>query len=166
MWPWTAFALPRKVQLKMVVTRRTRSYSWQPRFCGQRSRRAWCWCPPPQNRAVNAIMWKYTVVEPGRPQTTIWYIPNITNTHSEYVVLIAFLLQQRLHERTLMLCYTYMACLVIYGFTELVLYSVAHTPTFRTCCLSTSVNVSTAFSHFKHKTAQVRKFHYPKIFYK
>jgi hypothetical protein len=34
-------------------------------------------------------------------------VPNATNTHSEYVILIAFPLQQSLHER-----YTYIACLV------------------------------------------------------
>ena len=49
-------------------------------------------------------MWKYTV-EPDRPKKTIWrmriicWIPKATNTHSEYVILIAFPLQQRLHER-------------------------------------------------------------------
>jgi len=126
---------------------------------------------PPQNRATYAIVCKYNV-EPSRPQTTIWYmrvacwIPKVTNTHLEYVVLIAFPLQQWLHERTLMLCYTHTDCLAIYDVNELVLYSVAHTPTLRTCCLSTSVNVSTAFSHLKYKIAQVRKFHCPKIVYK
>ena len=47
-------------------------------------------------------MWKNTV-EPERPQITIWRmriaccIPKATNTHSEYVILIAFTLQQWLH---------------------------------------------------------------------
>ena len=56
-------------------------------------------------------------VEPGRPQITIrrmriaWRITNATNTHSEYVILIAFPLQQRLHEHASMLRYTYIACL-------------------------------------------------------
>ena len=40
------------------------------------------------------------------------WIPNVTNTHSEYVVLISFPLQQWLHERTSVLRYTYIACLV------------------------------------------------------
>ena len=40
------------------------------------------------------------------------WIPKATNTYSEYVILIAFPLQQRLHERGSMLRYTYMACLV------------------------------------------------------
>jgi len=72
----------------------------------------------PQNRAAYPIMWKYNA-EPGRPQTTIWHmrvvcwIPKVTNTHPEYVVLIAFLLQQWLHERSLLLSYTYIACLII-----------------------------------------------------
>ena len=36
-----------------------------------------------------------------------------TNTHSEYVILITFLLQQWLWEYALMLCCTYIACLVL-----------------------------------------------------
>ena len=53
-------------------------------------------------------MWK-NIVEFGRLQMTIWrmcisyWIPNATNTHSEYVILFTFLLQQWLHERVLLL---------------------------------------------------------------
>ena len=39
-------------------------------------------------------------------------IPKATNTHSEYVLLNAFPLKQRLHERASVLRYTYIACLV------------------------------------------------------
>jgi hypothetical protein len=39
-------------------------------------------------------------------------IPEATNTESEYVVFIAFPLQQCLHERASMLSYTYIDCLV------------------------------------------------------
>jgi hypothetical protein len=35
-----------------------------------------------------------------------------TNTHSEYVILIAFPLQQSLHKRAAILRYTYIVCLV------------------------------------------------------
>jgi len=41
-------------------------------------------------------MWKY-IIQLGRPQMTIWRtlvacsIPKVTDTHSEYVILIAFL---------------------------------------------------------------------------
>jgi hypothetical protein len=62
-------------------------------------------------------MWKNTV-EPNRPQMTIWRtrlaccIRKARSTHSEYVILIAFPLQQWLHERASMLRYTYMDCLV------------------------------------------------------
>jgi len=55
------------------------------------------------NRAVYGIEWK-NIVEPDRPQMTIWcmpiayWIPKSTNTHPEYVMLIAFPLQQWLHE--------------------------------------------------------------------
>ena len=62
-------------------------------------------------------MWK-NIVEPGRSQMTIrrmriaCWIPKATNMYSEYVILIAFPLQQRLHERASLLRYTYIACLV------------------------------------------------------
>jgi len=64
------------------------------------------------------IMWK-NIVKPGMPQMIIWHmhiacwIPKTTNTHSEYVILIAFPLQQWSHERTSMLCYTYTVCPII-----------------------------------------------------
>jgi hypothetical protein len=43
------------------------------------------------------------IVHPGTPQITIWrlrvacWIPKATNTHSQYVILTAFPLQQWLH---------------------------------------------------------------------
>jgi len=46
---------------------------------------------------------------------------NTTNTHSEYVILIAFTLQQWLHERPSMLLYTYIACLVSNRFVSALL---------------------------------------------
>jgi len=61
-------------------------------------------------------MWKN--VKSGRPQKTIWYmhvarlIPEATNTVSDYVTIITFLLQQWLHERTLLLRHTYIECVV------------------------------------------------------
>ena len=57
-----------------------------------------------ENRAVYEIMWK-NIVERGRPQMAIWrmhvacWISKATDTHSEYVILIAFPLQQWLRER-------------------------------------------------------------------
>ena len=57
-------------------------------------------------------------VQPDRPQMTIWrtqiagWIPKATNTHSEYVILIAVPLQQWLHERTSTIRYTHIASLV------------------------------------------------------
>jgi hypothetical protein len=69
----------------------------------------------PENLAFYEIMWK-NVVEPGRPQMTIWrmriacWIPKAKNTHSEYV--IAFSRQRLLHERASVLYYTYIAGLV------------------------------------------------------
>jgi hypothetical protein len=68
-------------------------------------------------RAVYEEMWK-NIVEPGRPPRTIWcmrmtlWIPVPTDTHSEYVILIALSLQLWLHERASILRYTYIVCLV------------------------------------------------------
>jgi len=51
---------------------------------------------------------------------TIWrmfiacWIPKLTNTHSEYVIIIAFSLQQLLHEHASTLRHTYIVCLVSY----------------------------------------------------
>ena len=69
-----------------------------------------------ENRVVHDIMQKNTV-ERGRPQMTIWcmrvacWIRKATGKHSEYVILIAFALQQCSHERASMLRYTYIAVL-------------------------------------------------------
>jgi len=58
-------------------------------------------------------------VDPNGPRMTTWrtriacWIPKTTETHSEYVILIASPLQQRLHERDSVLCSTYIACLVV-----------------------------------------------------
>ena len=41
------------------------------------------------------------------------WVPRATDTHSEYAILISFLLEQWLHERASMLCSTYIAFLVI-----------------------------------------------------
>ena len=68
-----------------------------------------------ENRTVYEIGWKNTV-ERGRPQMTIWRmriacrIPKSTNTHSEYVILVTFPLQQWLHESASMLR-LYLHCL-------------------------------------------------------
>jgi hypothetical protein len=54
------------------------------------------------NSAICEIMWK-NVVEPDRPQMTIWRMhiacwkPKARNTITEFVILIAFPLQQWLH---------------------------------------------------------------------
>jgi hypothetical protein len=63
-------------------------------------------------------MWK-SIVQPDRPQITIWrmriacWVPKATNTHSEYVIIIAFPPQQWLHERSTLLRYTYISCLLL-----------------------------------------------------
>jgi hypothetical protein len=63
-------------------------------------------------------MWK-NIVYPGRPQMAIWpmhiacWIPESKDTHSEYLILIDFPLQQWLHEHTSVLHYTGIACLAV-----------------------------------------------------
>jgi hypothetical protein len=63
-------------------------------------------------------MWK-NIVEWSGPHMTIrrkriaCWIPKATNIQSDYVILIAFQLQQLLHERTSMLLYTYIGRLVV-----------------------------------------------------
>ena len=57
-------------------------------------------------------------VDPDKPQMALWrlrisrWIPEATNTYSEYVTRIAFPQQQWLQERPSMLPYTYFVCLV------------------------------------------------------
>ena len=62
-----------------------------------------CSMPFFESHTVYEIMWR-SIVQPDRPQTTIWYmriacwIPKTTNPHSEYLILNAFTLQQWLHD--------------------------------------------------------------------
>ena len=71
-----------------------------------------------ENRAVYDMRQK-NIVEFDRPQMVIWrmrlswWIPRDKNTHSEYVILIIFPLQQQLHECTSVLRYACIACLVV-----------------------------------------------------
>jgi hypothetical protein len=68
------------------------------------------------NCAIYEVMWK-NIVEPGRPQMTIWHmhiacwIPKATNAHSEYLILGDFSQEQWLDECTSMLSYMYVTCL-------------------------------------------------------
>ena len=72
-----------------------------------------------ENCAFNGIMWE-NIVERGRPQMTIWHVHLVCwinkakDAHSEYAILIAFPLQQWLHERSSMSRYTSIACLVFF----------------------------------------------------
>jgi len=64
-----------------------------------------------ENCSVYEVIWKH-IEELLRPQMTVWrmhiacWIPKSKKTHSEYVILIAFSLQQLLHEHVLLLHYT------------------------------------------------------------
>jgi hypothetical protein len=70
-----------------------------------------------ENRAVYEIMSKNTV-ERDSLQTTVWRMPiefwitKVTDTHSEYVILIAFPLQQWFHDHASMLGYKHTVSLV------------------------------------------------------
>jgi len=74
------------------------------------------------NRTVYELMWK-NFAERCQPQTTIWrmriacWITKATHTHLQYVMLIAFPLQQWSQERASTLRYTY--CLVLSTLTSL-----------------------------------------------
>jgi hypothetical protein len=65
-------------------------------------------------RDIFVIMWK-TTSDPDRTQMTIWRmriaccITKATDTHTKYVILIAFAMQIWLRERTPKLRYTYLA---------------------------------------------------------
>ena len=63
-----------------------------------------------ENRAVYEIIWK-NIVQPGRKAKA-------TNTHSDYVIFIAFLLQQWLRERASMLRHTWPTVLVLYRYAN------------------------------------------------
>ena len=64
-----------------------------------------------ENHVVCEITWK-NLVERVKPQMTMWrmhiarWIPKATNTHTGCVIVIAFPLQQWLHERASLLRYT------------------------------------------------------------
>ena len=69
-----------------------------------------------ENRAIYSIIWK-NIVERNRPQITIWrmrnvcWIPGATDTHSEYLTLIAFPPQQWLRESVPVLYLHCLSCL-------------------------------------------------------
>jgi hypothetical protein len=68
-----------------------------------------------ENCAVYDITWK-NILEPERSQVTMWclsiicWIPKAADTNSEYVILIAFPLQQWLHERVTLLYARCLSC--------------------------------------------------------
>jgi hypothetical protein len=74
-----------------------------------------------ENLTIYEIMWK-NIVEPNGPHMKTWLlpfascIPKATNTHSKYVIIIVFPLQQWFHERASVLRYTYVACLITRNF--------------------------------------------------
>ena len=104
-WPYLAqFFLERKYFGKILRIKSIHTFYGQKFFFFRKMCRLW--------ETVENF------VEPDRPHIKIWHmhipcwILKVTNTHSEYVILIAFPLQRSLHERATILRYTYTACLV------------------------------------------------------
>ena len=60
-----------------------------------------------------------------------YWIPKVTNTNSDYVILLLFPLQQWLRERASMLRCTYIACLVHRHFSVRITIRVNYFPTFK-----------------------------------
>ena len=73
----------------------------------------------PENRAIYEIMWeKYGRARQATDDNVVGYlhftcwIIKATDTHSAYVILVAFPRQQSLGERASCYCYTFIVCLV------------------------------------------------------
>ena len=79
---------------------------------------------------VYKLRWNNTA-ERCRLQMTIWcmcisyWIPKATHSHSQYVILIAFPLQQWLHERASILQVHYLSCSIL---TYILTYSMLQSP--------------------------------------
>ena len=74
---------------------------------------------PLESRSVYEIMWKNNV-EPDTPHDNVirrmrftYRITKLRGTHSQYVMLIAFPLQQWLHERASVLRYSALSVLIL-----------------------------------------------------
>jgi hypothetical protein len=78
---------------------------------------------PPESLAVYEITWKKVCTagqathDIRRMRIACW-LPKTTNTHSEYVILIAFPLQQLLRESASLLRYTDIAFIVQFSLEE------------------------------------------------
>ena len=90
---YTFFIIPRSVLLRM------RNTSEKIRRVPENTRFMFNNFSFFENHAFYETMWKH-IVEPDTPPMTIWrmrftcWIPKATNTHSEYVILIAFPLRR------------------------------------------------------------------------
>jgi hypothetical protein len=101
-------------------------------------------------------------VERGRPQMSIWrmriacWIPKATDTVSDYVLRIAFPLQEWLYESASMLRDTYIACLVYHVYSNncvTVRYKSTYNHT------ANLLHVSSSFGHHQRRLPQ-NKTHY------
>jgi len=134
---WLFFENLAKIQLLLKSDKYNIYFTWRPKYIviishsillGMRNvsdKR----CRNQTHIIYNNLFWKLCHlwnVEQGRPQMIIWcmriacWILKATNahihthTHTGCLILIAFPLQQWLHEHISMLCYVHIVCLVIY----------------------------------------------------
>jgi len=75
-----------------------------------------------------------------------WWIPKATDTHSEYVIIIAFSLQQCFRERASLLRSTYIVCLVLFSGTSQYTFSLCVVMQRRTLLLHTREATGSNFS--------------------
>ena len=84
----------------------------------QKSTHFMFYSPPRKSCHSRVRVEKYYSTKPDRPQMTIWrmriafWVTKTTNRHSEYVIPIAFPLQQLLYERASLLRLIYFSCFV------------------------------------------------------
>ena len=109
-----------------------------------------------------------SIISPDRQQMTLWrmritcWTPKATNTHSQYVILITFPLQQWLHECASLLRHTNIACLVsvscwwrrhAFSYANQPHYfpgAAPNPPLFSRCCPQPTTNFFHSLSNFAH----------------
>ena len=102
----------------MIITRSVllRKRNISDKICRENRSRV----TPPPNGAAYKIMWKSEVQPVSIIQSMSFecWLSKATNTHSQYVIFTAFLLQQWLQEGLSILRYTYIACGVRFVFSR------------------------------------------------
>jgi len=111
---YTFLIISRPVLLRMT--------NLSDRSCRDNQNTHFMFNPPPKVAQFMRYVEKYCTA--GQTWMTIWgthsacWIPKATNSHTVYVILIAFQLQKWLHDCTSILHYWYTACLVPVMFVQ------------------------------------------------